>query len=136
MKLEWQPCVPGTDVQRIELLQLMQRAAHYAHNFDIIEPDTFEALVSGGVLTVMQLSQIFDIGRQAIYVRLLRAGVPLPEHTCAGRLHIEYLETMIVAVKALAMGKGLPEPIVPNVYLAASPKLLEHLTGIPLRGKI
>lgn len=134
--VKWEPCVPGTDVERVELLQLAARCWDDQHVYSIIEPDRFKILTGYGVLTVIQLAQIFGIGRQAVYVRMLRAGVPLPEHTASGKLNAEYLDMMVVAVKAMRLGKYVPSALIPAIYNAASPKLLEHLTGLPVKGTV
>lgn len=131
---KWSPVIPGTNIDRVDIIVTARSAYQERIKYGRIDENQFNKLARAGVLSIIQIADIYGWERQSVYVRFWKAGIELPKHTARGRLEPKYLEILELAVKAKRLGKPVPPPIRDELRIATSPSLLEHLTGIQVAG--
>lgn len=130
--MNWERNIPGTDVDRLAFITLVRRCYEDGQVYGIIDPMRLAELTRCRVLTVRQLATVYGMGRQSMYQRIWKAQLDLPEHTVQGNINPKALDSMEVAVKMLVLGKSVPYDLQSQCRYGTSPKLLEHITGIPI----
>ncbi len=129
MMREWEPCIPGTDIDRIEFIVLMQSIHRDPLSTGVFRAAAIYRLARYRQLSTPQLGKIVGCGTRAVNT-VLKAMEIEPVKT-KGNLDPKALPGLLLVCTRLAAGSRPDKLIMTELTKHVSPGVMEKLTGVP-----
>lgn len=138
-KGKWSSALPNTDMPRVAFLMLLTDAYKSTRAGNLERRDKlFPKVIDVGVLTVGQLSQVFQVSRQRVYIMLLMHRQELPDraHRKQGTLVAHNIEYLFSVVKTIQNGgpESMTESMIHLLPACGTPEIIKLIVGVDYRG--
>lgn len=129
--MTWHRNIPDTKVSRIQLLSLLCQAHHDMEtaNYPSEGRRTFAQVAGLGVLSVQQLSILYEYARPYVYERMKALGIDIPAQDHQGWVNPRGFEKMRVVVMSLSKKQDIPEEVLNDLPKCGKRGLVRFLTG-------
>jgi hypothetical protein len=125
----WEPCIPGTDIDRISLIVELQTINRDPLSTSVYRTNAILKVARYGLFSTPQIGRLVGCGTRAVTTVLDTLNID-PVNT-KGRLDPKALPGLLLVCTRLAAGVRPERVIMAELTKHVSPGLMEKLTGVP-----